>query len=184
VLRGFTEGAERDTPVEIHFHFNLTPVAFAGSEALRGVQFRSVVSQAVEIPAQLAVTCVGYESLACCTATPENGVFANINGKIADRLYVVGWAKRGPSGTIPTNRVEAQQVAQKIAQEVPSAGHPGTQALQHLLHERACCPVDYEGWRKIDAAELSRGGAERCRQKLCSTIAMLDAAHAGQLPQV
>ena len=123
----------RDTPVTIHFHFNLTPTAFVGDDTLRAVQFRSAAGEMIEIPAQLAVTCIGYESLPCCSATPENGVFANNNGKVEDRLYVVGWAKRGPSGTIPTNRVEAQQVAQKIAQEVQSASRPGTPALRHLL---------------------------------------------------
>jgi hypothetical protein len=145
------------------------------------VQFRSGSGEMVKILAQLAVTCIGYESLPCCSATPENGIFANNNGKVDDRLYVVGWAKRGPSGTIPTNRVEAQQVAQKIAQEVQSASRPGTPALRHLLDERDCRAVDYDGWKRIDAAELSHADAERCREKLCSTNEMLDAAYAGQL---
>ncbi len=181
VLRGFAEAPQRDTQVTIHFHFNLTPAAFVGDDTLRAVQFRSASGETVTISAQLAVTCIGYESLPCCSATPENGVFTNDNGKIGDRLYVVGWAKRGPSGTIPTNRVEAQHLAQKIAQEIQSANRPGTQALRELLERRGCRPVDYDGWRKIEAAELSRAGTERCREKLCSTNEMLDAAHAGQL---
>ncbi len=137
VLRGFAEAPQRDTPVTIQFHFNLTPEAFVGDDTLRAVRFRSASGEIVEIPAQLAVTCIGYESLPCCSATPQNGVFTNHNGKIDDRLYVVGWAKRGPSGTIPTNRVEAQQVAQKIAQEIQSASRPGTPALRHLLQSAA-----------------------------------------------
>lgn len=181
VLRGFAQAPGRDTPVAIHFHFDLTPVAFAGDAALDTVRFRSASNQLVEIPAQLAVTCIGYESLPCCSATPEKGKFVNDNGKVAERLYVVGWAKRGPSGTIPTNRVEAQSVAQKIVQEMQSAARPGAPALRHLLEERDCPTVDYEAWRRIDAAELSRAGAERCREKLCSTIAMLDAAGVGRL---
>lgn len=181
VLRGFAEVPQRETPVTIQFHFNLTPAAFVGDDTLRAVQFRSGSGEMVKVLAQLAVTCIGYESLPCCSATPENGIFANNNGKVDDRLYVVGWAKRGPSGTIPTNRVEAQQVAQKIAQEVQSASRPGTQALRHLLDERDCRAVDYDGWKRIDAAELSHADAERCREKLCSTNEMLDAAYAGQL---
>lgn len=181
VLRGVAEAPQPDSPVKIQFHFNLTPEAFVGDRALRAVRFRAISGEAVEIPAQFAVTCIGYESLPCCSAIPENGVFTNDQGKIADRLYVVGWAKRGPSGTIPTNRVEAQQVAQKIVQEVHSASRPGTPALRHLLEERGCRAVDYDGWRRIDAAELSRAGAERCREKLCNVNDMLDAAHAGQL---
>ena len=181
VLRGFAEAPQRDTPLTIQFHFNLTPTAFAGDDALRAVRFRSASGEITDIPAQLAVTCIGYESVPCCSATPENGVFANDHGQVDDRLYVVGWAKRGPSGTIPTNRVEAQQVAQKIVQEVQSASRPGTPALRHLLELRGCRFVDYDGWRKIDAAELSRANAEHCREKLCSTSEMLNTAAAEAL---
>jgi hypothetical protein len=181
ILRDFADAPMRETPVSIHFDFNLTPAAFLGETDLRAVQFRSASGEVVEIPAQLAVTCIGYESLPCCTAAPENGVFANQDGKIDDRLYVVGWAKRGPSGTIPTNRVEAQQVAQKMAQEISEGNRSGTAALRRVLEERGVRSVDYAGWRRIDAAELSGASSERCRQKLCSTNEMLEAAHAGQL---
>ncbi len=180
VFREFTEAPSRETPVSINFDFNLAPTAFLGDTNLRAVQFRAASGEPLEIPAQLAVTCIGYETLPCCTATPENGVFTNQDGKIDDRLYVAGWAKRGPSGTIPTNRVEAQQVAQKIAQEISSGNRPGSAALRELLEKRGARPVDYAGWRRIDAAELKGASSERCRRKLCSTNEMLDVAHAGQ----
>jgi NADPH-dependent glutamate synthase beta subunit-like oxidoreductase len=180
VFRSFANNSERATPVSIHFHFNLTPTAFLGDDQIRAVQFRSSSGENVELPAQLAVTCIGYESVACCSASPENGVFTNDGGKIADRLYVVGWAKRGPSGTIPTNRVEAQQVAQKIVAEAQAADRPGTAALHELLRQRDCRVVDYSGWRRIDAAELSCDKSERCREKLCRTDEMLDVALAPQ----
>jgi ferredoxin--NADP+ reductase len=181
VFLDFAEAPSRETPVSVHFDFNLAPTAFLGDNNLRAVQFRSASGETVEIPAQLAITCIGYESVPCCSATPENGVFSNQDGKIDDRLYVAGWAKRGPSGTIPTNRVEAQQIAQKIAQEISDGNRPGSSALGEMLEKRGVRPVDYAGWRRIDAAELSGAGSERCRKKLCSTNEMLDAAHAGQL---
>jgi hypothetical protein len=181
VLRGFAEASPHDTPVTINFHFHLTPAAFLGEDRLCAVEFLAPNGGTVQLPAQLAVTCIGYEALPCCTAAPSNGVFANENGRIAESLYVVGWAKRGPSGTIPTNRVEAQQVAQKIAQEVTADGRPGLAALRQHLECRGVRTVDYEAWKRIDAAELSRATGDRCRQKFCSTNEMLDAAHAGQL---
>lgn len=180
-LRSFAEAPKRETPVTINFHFNLAPAAFMGEDKLTGVQFRSPSGEIVEIPAQLAVTCIGYGSLPCCSALPQNGIFANDHGMIGERLYVVGWAKRGPSGTIPTNRVEAQQLAQKIAQEICSNGRPGREALQPVLEERCVRWINYAGWRNIDVAELSRADTSRCREKFCSTNEMLDAAHAGQL---
>lgn len=180
-LRGFASNASRNTPITIDFHFNLTPTGFLGDDRLRALQFRSATGEITEIPAQLAVTCIGYETRACCAAEPVNGVFVNQGGKIEAGLYVVGWAKRGPSGTIPTNRIEAQQVAQKIAEEVMDHNRSGGQGLRQLLGERQSAWVDYEGWRRIDAAELARASAGRCRQKFSTTAEMLDVAHAGQL---
>lgn len=152
--------------------FSLSP--FSQDIILQSVRFRSGSGENIEIPAQLCVTAIGYEALPCCTATPANGVFANDGGKIDTGLYVVGWAKRGPSGTIPTNRAEAQQVAQKIAGEVGAAGHAS--GLGGLLQSRGVIWVDYAGWKRIEAVENAAAGDERCRLKLLETEAMLDAA--------
>lgn len=180
-LRGFAESTPRDTPVTINFHFNLAPTAFVGDGQLHEVHFRSADGQEVSLPAQLAVTCIGYEATPCCSAVPASGVFANEDGKVDERLYVVGWAKRGPSGTIPTNRVEAQQLAQRIAQEMQSGERPGDEGLRKLLEKRNVRWVDYEGWQRINAAELARAVAGRCREKFCSRDEMLDAALDPQL---
>jgi len=178
-LRRFAEDG-RSTQVAINFHFNLTPIAFLGDERLSAVQFRSADGKTTELPARLAVTCIGYETVACGTASPANGVFPNEDGKIRDGLYVVGWAKRGPSGTIPTNRTEAQQLAQKIAQEVAGSDRPGRSALRQLFKERRVCWVDHAAWRRIDAAELARAGDGRCREKFSTIGEMLEAAQVGQ----
>ena len=178
-LRTFAHAPHRDTPVTIHFHFNLTPAEFLGDASLRAVRFRSSDGKTVEIPAQLAITCIGYEAVACCSASPVNGCFAHEEAKVGDRLFVVGWAKRGPSGTIPTNRAEAQQVAQKIVQEIQDANRPGGTGLRELLERRGVGPIDYAGWRRIDDAELAAACAEHCREKLLNTDEMLETARAG-----
>ena len=180
-LRSFAQNQWRSAPVTIYFHFNLTPTAFLGEERLAAVQFRSADGAVSEISAQLAITCIGYETRPCCTANPTNGVFANQEGKVKDRLYVVGWAKRGPSGTIPTNRSEAQQVAQKIAQELADGARRGRDGVLQLLAQRQTCWVDYAAWRRIDATELADAGSERCRAKFRSVAEMLRASQAEPL---
>jgi len=200
-LRAFADDTRRDTPITIQFHFHLTPVAFVGENKLEAVEFRSsagaqvsVAKEAtrtwgttvtrgerIAIRAQLAVTCIGYEALACCSLAPVNGCFANQDGKVGERLYAVGWAKRGPSGTIPTNRTEAQQVAQRMAQEIAHGNRAGGVRLRELLQERGVGWVDYAGWRRIDAAELAQASPERCRIKLCNAEEMLQAARENEL---
>lgn len=181
VLREFATRAPTPATVRIRFHFNLTPAAFVGEHALQAVRFRTAQGDERDLPAQLAVTCVGYESSACCSAVPENGVFRSEAGKIDEGLYVVGWAKRGPSGTIPTNRAEALQVAQKIADELEPPSRTGTLALTQHLRDRGVDWVDYAGWKLIEAAELAGACDERCRLKLTTVRQMLDAAHRAAL---
>ena len=90
-------------------------------------------------------------------------------------------AKRGPSGTIPTNRTEAQQVAQKMVREIADGQRPGSAGLRDVLQKRGLRWVDYEGWRRIDAAELAGAGARRCRQKFRTIDEMLQAGCAPEL---
>ncbi len=180
-LRSFGGNLRDSAQTTIHFHFNLTPAAFLGDEHLCAVQFRISDGKLMGLPAQLAITCIGYETSPCCTAAPTNGIFANDQGKIAERLYVVGWAKRGPSGTIPTNRAEAQQVAQRIANEVSDGHRPGGEELRKLLAERGLRPVDYAGWKRIDAAEVANAAESRCRSKFTRIADMLEVAHGEKL---
>ncbi|OJX00856.1 MAG: hypothetical protein BGO72_05645 [Burkholderiales bacterium 70-64] len=174
VLRGFAADT-REAPVTIVFHFGLVPAAFLGSDGLEGVRFARADGSAQEIAAQLAVTCIGYQSVACCSAAPVAGVFPNRDGRIDEGLYVTGWAKRGPSGTIPTNRTEAQQVAQKIAAEALDHGRPGGEGLAALLAARGVRRVDHASWRRIDAAEQAGAAGDRCRRKFDTVAAMLEA---------
>jgi hypothetical protein len=103
-------------------------------------------------------------------------VFANDAGKIEDCLYVVGWAKRGPSGTIPTNRAEALQVAQRIASEVNVAEIRQKTDLTEVLRSRGVVWVDYSGWKRIEVAERAGACDERCLLKLLHAEEMLQAA--------
>lgn len=90
----------RGIPIRFHFHTQAT--AFLGPGRLEAVQTDRGV-----LPADLAVTCIGYEKAAIDDVwptgpEPESG------------LYAVGWAARGPTGTIPTNRTEARALARRM----------------------------------------------------------------------
>ena len=176
VLRQFASAERDQIPATIHFHFGLAPLGFVGDQQLRAVRFRSAEGEEREVPAQLAVTCIGYNSEPCCSASPVNGVFASDAGRIEDGLYVTGWAKRGPSGTIPTNRTEAQQVAQKIAADLAELSPKAAPDLTKKLQTQGAAWVDYAGWKRIEAAELAGACDQRCRLKLLNSEEMLRVA--------
>ena len=173
ILRGFSSAQRDDRSLGVHFLFHTRPLAFEGSDRLTGVRIATADRAETALPAQLAITCIGYDSVACDALEPASGVFANQGGKIEDGLYVVGWAKRGPSGTIPTNRSESHEVANRVAAETRATGRPGAAGLIERVGDRI---VDLDGWGRIDAAETARATGDRPRHKFTTIEEMIAAA--------
>jgi ferredoxin--NADP+ reductase len=185
VLGEFAAGPAGDAPVTIEFGFRLKPEAFVddGAGRVAAVRFRRTrrrdgdfvdTDETLDIPAELVVTCIGYESIACDDLAPASGRFANDDGRIDDGLYVVGWAKRGPSGTIPTNRPESHALADRILAEVAPADKPGRTAVYGALDGVSI--VDIDAWKRIDAAETGQASEGRVRRKLTRIDDLLAAA--------
>jgi len=163
-LKSVTQRVYASAPIEIVFEFGWTPVAFEGRDRLEAVRFTDSSGAQARRPAQLAVTCIGYETRGHGLRV-ERGALANVDGLISEGLYVVGWAKRGPSGTIPANRTEAHAVAKRIAAEVTDGGRSGSAGLAAILAPRAVRSVDHAAWRRIDASEIARAEETRSRRK-------------------
>ena len=90
-----------------------------------------------------------------------------------DDVFPVGWARRGPTGTIPTNRAESHAVAQQVLawldERDPKSG-PDVLPIA----------VDAAGWHRIDKHEIAAGAAVgRPRVKLTDWQALLDVAQGG-----
>ena len=123
-----------------------------------------------EVPASLVITAIGYSSprIDGVPYDERGGKFANDGGRIADRLYAVGWARRGPTGTIGTNRPDGYEVAELVAGEMPpgsESGRSGAEGLKRLLSERGIMPTDYDDWRKIEETEVGRARPGSPREK-------------------
>ena len=85
---------------------------------------------------------------------------------IDDGLYCVGWARRGPSGTIGTNRPDGYEVAEQVAAAMApgsDGGKAGGDGLDALLAERGVKATSFDDWRRIEAGR-SRRGAPRIRR--------------------
>jgi NADPH-dependent glutamate synthase beta subunit-like oxidoreductase len=123
-----------------------------------------------EVPASLVITAIGYSTppIEGVAYDERAGKFLNDKGRIADRLYAVGWARRGPTGTIGTNRPDGYEVADQIAAAMPPGGgadRPGAEGLKRLLESRGVMATDYDDWRKIEETEVARARPGSPREK-------------------
>jgi ferredoxin--NADP+ reductase len=149
ILKGFAGNKPGAKPITVHFLFNAAPVAFGPGE---------VALTTGKLKADLVLTCIGYVG----EPFPEREDF-----------FAVGWAKRGPTGTIPTNRAESHAVAKQVidwlADRDPKSG-PDILPVA----------VDAAGWHRIDKHEIAAGAATgRPRVKLTDWQALLDVAQGG-----
>ncbi len=123
-----------------------------------------------DVPATLVISSIGYSTppMEGVAYDERGGKFLNDSGRIDERLYAVGWARRGPSGTIGTNRPDGYEVADRIAAAMPSgtAGdRAGAAGLKRLLETRGVMPTDYDDWRKIEQTETANARPGSPREK-------------------
>jgi ferredoxin--NADP+ reductase len=186
-LRAFA-AAPGDKPVSVDFDFFARPVSIEGEgkvERLIVERTRLTASGDAEgtgetyaIPCGMVVACIGYRTppIPGIPYDERAGRFANVEGRIAPGLYAVGWARRGPTGTIGTNRPDGFMIAEAIAADQPEpAGKPGRAALDALLTERGVDVVSFRDWQKIEAAEIARARDGSPREKFVAVTDMLAA---------
>jgi NADPH-dependent glutamate synthase beta subunit-like oxidoreductase len=123
-----------------------------------------------EVPASLIVSAIGYSTppIDGVPYDERGGKFRNERGVVSDRLYAVGWARRGPTGTIGTNRPDGYEVAEQVAAAMPAGSasdRAGAEGLKRLLSERGVMATDYDDWRKIEETEVGRARPGSPREK-------------------
>jgi ferredoxin--NADP+ reductase len=177
LLRGFAD-LPQDKTKQMVFDFFAKPVRIEGEGKVERVIVERTeldekgaakgTGQMYEVPASLVITAIGYSTSPIAEVPFEGGRFVNENGLIAERLYAVGWARRGPTGTIGTNRPDGYEVADQIAAAVPAGSNgerDGAAGLKRLLGSRGVMPTDYDDWRKIEETEVSRARPGSPREK-------------------
>ncbi len=190
-LRSFAaipESHRADVDIDVEFDFFAAPRALLGEgsvEAIEVERTRIEAGRAVgtgefyEIPASLVVACIGYRT-APIPGVPFDeraGRFANDEGRILPGLYCVGWARRGPSGTIGTNRPDGFGIVEKIAEDAPSpAGRKGREGFDALAAARALEVVTFRDWKKIEEAESERARDGAPREKFVDVADMIRAS--------
>lgn len=193
-------------PRRIEVRFLLSPVAFIPGEDGRLAKVRLERNELVagrggprpqgtgafeELEVGLAFKAVGYRGIPI-PGVPFHerwGVVCNVDGRVTpDEAsqepipgeYVVGWAKRGPSGLIGTNKPDSIATVKNLLDDYtrpegpPRRSYAEAGAFAALLAERGHPFVTFADWGAIDAAETERGRAGgKLREKFTRIDEML-----------
>ncbi len=141
---------ENDRTME--FLFQHTPQQILGTDRVEGVVY-STPNGDVTIKCGLVITAIGYHAHGIEGVPYENGKVVNTDGHVNGNLYVVGWAKRGPSGVIGTNKSDAAAVMQLLVEDLKSPKNAGD--ISELLTDQVV--VTQKHWQKINEAEVEAG---------------------------
>lgn len=190
ILRGFSATPpDPAKPKRMLFDFFARPVSIEGDgKAERIVVERTELDEhggargtgeMYEVPASLIITAIGYSTppMEGVAYDQRGGKFLNQSGLVSERLYAVGWARRGPTGTIGTNRPDGYEVADRIAAELApgSAGNrAGAEGLKRLLQSRGVMATDYGDWRRIEETEAANARPGSPREKFVRIDHWLD----------
>ena len=136
----------------MHFLFQHTPKEILGTDKVEGIVY-STPNGDVTIKCGLVVTAIGYQAADIDGVPYQNGKVINIDGRVKENLYVVGWAKRGPSGVIGTNKSDAAAVVELMVNDLETPKLAGD--IAELLTNASV--IDQMAWQKINEAEVAAG---------------------------
>ncbi len=189
---------------QISFRYLQSPTSVLGSDRVTGVELVSnelveddgmLVARATDhsetLETSLVFSSIGYAGQAMPGVpfdakrgvTPTDGarVLSEPDGEPEAGLYAVGWFKRGATGGIGSNRVDATATVDALVEDFNSGSltDPSSSRddLISLLQDRQPERIDAEAWARIDAHEQALGSESgRPRAKLVQRSELLAAA--------
>jgi ferredoxin/flavodoxin---NADP+ reductase len=136
------------------FQFMATPKEIRGNGKVEEIVFTKTGSdEEFSIPCGLVITAIGYEAAPLDGIPYERGKVVNTDGRVGENIYVVGWAKRGPSGVIGTNKSDAADVMKLLVEDLKSPKNAGD--ITELITDAVV--VTQSHWEAINAAEIAAG---------------------------
>ncbi len=185
-LREIAARGPRDRARRIHLRLNTSPVRLEGDGKLERVVlgrnrvesdgqggFRAVdTGERETVEAGLVFRAVGYRGrpLPGVPFDVKSGTIPNAGGRVAERLYCVGWAKRGPKGLIGTNRADSKDTVERMLEDLATAPRPPRSPLA-----RVEAALGWADWQHLDEHEKAAGQQSgKLREKLTRVPHMHD----------
>lgn len=190
-------------PKKIYLRFCVSPVEVLGSSGKvqtlkleknillsdgRGGVKAKGTGEFETIPVSLVFRSIGYHGvpIAGVPFDTKSGHIPNDQGRVLDSQtrqvrpgeYVVGWAKRGPSGLIGTNRQDSYATVNLMLEDAMahsgSWGRAEQEDISQVLAARGIRAVTFADWKVLDRLEVERGARfGKIREKFTSVEEML-----------
>lgn len=195
VVREFAGRKPNPANKRIVFRFFTTPAELVGGTRVEGLKVQRTATVADDaavgetLETALVLRSIGYRGQPSdgLPFDEQQGVIPNSGGRVRGGeapvrgVYVTGWIKRGPRGVIGTNRTCAEETVASLWDDF-AAGHlahdiKDRDGILDLIKTSGAVPVDWTGWRAIDAAERRAGAAAgRPRLKFTDIDEMIEAS--------
>ena len=148
----------------LEFKFFLAPIEILGTDHVEGILLGvneikdgeiTSTGETTIIKCGLVISAIGYEAVPIEGVPYAKGRVVNEEGRVVGtNIYAVGWAKRGPSGVIGTNKSDASDVVKLLVEDLPSEPKNKGDITDLIVGHRV---VTQEHWEKINAAEVAKG---------------------------
>ncbi len=199
-LRRYLENTEYTRPRKVFFKFLTSPVEVFGKDGrvsgLKVERNRLEVQndgtlrakgtgQTEVLDVGLIFRSVGYRGVAL-NGVPfdeKTGTIPNVAGRVINLAtgeqqagqYVVGWAKRGPSGIIGTNKPDSLSTVQSMVADL--AEMPGIAdskrdraLIEQLLKDKGLDYVTFPDWQVLNEHEIGLGKAQNRPRVKCTRV--------------
>ena len=186
ILRELASQDSSKKPIKMHFQFYASPVEILGEKRVEGIRLERTevrngkaiaTGKVFDVPCCSVITAIGYQAKPPKGLSLDGLIINNTNGWVRDNLYVVGWAKRGSTGTIPTNGPDSRNVIQLLTDNLNKNGFdtlkPGGETTDKLLSDRNVRVVSLAEVKKITDAETLNAEKDRPWEKFTSIKEML-----------
>ncbi|MGW2288741.1 FAD-dependent oxidoreductase [Streptomyces phaeochromogenes] len=187
LLRSLRDAAPKGCRKRIVLRFAASPTEVVGGDRVEGVRVaRNALTREDDrvtarttgdtrvVPAQLLIRAIGFRSspLPGVPFDDARGTLRNDDGRVVDPrtgdpvpgTYVAGWAKRGPSGVIGTNKRCAVQTAQLLLADrdaqLLSEPRSTPDDLLAVLKRRGVEVVHGSGWELLNSHEKGLGESQ------------------------
>jgi ferredoxin--NADP+ reductase len=188
ILQELSNQNKAHKAVKMYFHFYASPVEILGEKRVEGIRLEHTevrngkaisTGRIFDVPCCSVVTAIGYQTNPPSGLPLDGMTIDNTDGWIRNNLYVVGWAKRGSSGTIPTNGPDSRIVVDKLTNNLNNnstrVAKSGGDAIDKILIARSVRVVSITDVEKIKNAEIANSAADRPWEKFTTIDGMLAA---------